>query len=276
MSDEVFNKALTDFKRSVEITRDVRFQANLRLGRRQRLSSYIVSLLSLYVIALSLIPNIIILQAFQNQILLASSIVLSVFVIFTSLIDGAQNFHHQGELLHACARKIATINHALKNIDCGADLCEAKRQLEKLQQDYQRSLDECPINHDNVDFYKEIANKPHLFASHYPWCINWPHRMWYRFRAFIGGNSWMFIHLLAVGVVRWLSINSFSLAPNSSLADTAWMPRPRGTRRARFQTVHAVCSQQMIRLLPTWYTWCRIGATNGERTGWSSRIRSPS
>src|SRR5580692_570153 len=112
---------IDDFRRSVEITRDVRFQANLRLVRRQRASSYIVSLLSLYVIGLSLIPNILSLQPYQSQILLACSIVLSVFVIFTSLIDGSQNFYHQRELLHQCARKIANINHRLKNIDVGAD-----------------------------------------------------------------------------------------------------------------------------------------------------------
>src|SRR5690349_15374352 len=78
---ETLEQAIRDFKRSVEITRDVRFQANLRLSGRQRGSAYIVSSLSLFVIALSLIPNILQLQPFQNQILLACSIVLSVFVI---------------------------------------------------------------------------------------------------------------------------------------------------------------------------------------------------
>ena len=98
--NDVLHAALKDFKRSVEITRDVRFQANLRLASRQRNSSYMISLLSLFVIALSLLPNIITLEQYQSQILLACSIVLSVFVIFTSLIDGSQNFYHQGELLH--------------------------------------------------------------------------------------------------------------------------------------------------------------------------------
>src|ERR1700761_1803612 len=96
MSDrsDVLKDSLRDFKRSVEITRDVRFQANLRLSRRQKGSSYIVAMLSLYVIALSLLPNILYLDMAQTQVLLACSIVLSVFVIFTSLIDGAQNFFH--------------------------------------------------------------------------------------------------------------------------------------------------------------------------------------
>src|SRR5664280_2453054 len=53
--NKVLEAAFRDFKRSVEITRDVRFQANLRLSGRQRGSAYIVSSLSLFVIALSLI-----------------------------------------------------------------------------------------------------------------------------------------------------------------------------------------------------------------------------
>lgn len=138
---KIVDDALRDFKRSVEITRDVRFQANLRLGKRQRASSYIVSLLSLYVIALSLLPNIIVLKPFQNQILLSCSIVLSVFIIFTSLIDSSQNFYHRGELLHQCARKVASISHSLKNIDVAFDLEKAKIQLEDLQKEYRSALD---------------------------------------------------------------------------------------------------------------------------------------
>jgi hypothetical protein len=133
LENSVLKTAIADFARSVEITRDVRFQANLRLSRRQRASSYVISLLSLYVIALSLIPNVVELKLFQSQILLACSVILSVFIIFTSLIDASQNFFHQGELLHQCARKIATINHQLKNIDIAQNPIAAQKELERLQ-----------------------------------------------------------------------------------------------------------------------------------------------
>ncbi|NEU12820.1 SLATT domain-containing protein [Methylobacterium sp. BTF04] len=204
MSDEALKSALKDFKRSAEITRDVRFQANLRLAGRQRGSSYIVSLLSLYVIALSLIPNILKLEQSQNQILLACSVVLSVFVIFTSLLDGSQNFYHQGELLHQCARKIATINYELKNIDVEGSVDNARVRLEELQKNYQSALDECPINHDNVDFYREIVHKPHLFPREYPWSWQFPHKTWYRFKTFLFVNSWWFGHLLAGAVITYI------------------------------------------------------------------------
>lgn len=203
---DVFRAALNDFKRSAEITRDVRFQANLRLAARQRKSSYMISLLSLFVIAISLLPNIISLQEYQSQILLACSIVLSVFVIFTSLIDGSQNFYHQGELLHQCGRKVATIHHELKTIDPNGDEEKSRAQLAELQEKYRIALDECPINHENVDFIKEQARKPHLFPA------NFSKHSWIKnmqvcrknLHAFIGANFWMTLHLLAmfgIGVI---------------------------------------------------------------------------
>ena len=200
---DVLRAAIRDFKRSVEITRDVRFQANLRLSRRQRGSSYIVAMLSLYVIGLSLLPNILQLSSAQAQVLLACSIVLSVFVIFTSLIDGAQNFFHQGELLHQCARKIATIHLALKNIDVDADRGKAQSEFEKLQHDYQKALDECPINHDNVDYLREMGWKPHLFPDNYPkWePLRAPYAILLKVRATMGGLNWMTIHICSIIIV---------------------------------------------------------------------------
>ncbi|QEH80054.1 SLATT domain-containing protein [Sphingomonas sp. C8-2] len=200
---DVLHTALKDFKRSVEITRDVRFQANLRLAARQRNSSYLISLLSLFVIALSLLPNIIALQTFQSQILLACSVVLSAFIIFTSLIDGSQNFYHQGELLHQCARKVATVHHELKNLDPTNDYANAKERLIELQEQYRQALDECPINHENVDFIKEQSYKPHHFPNNFaahPW-LKFAQIQFKTAQAFLMAHSWMGLHLIAlVGV----------------------------------------------------------------------------
>jgi len=197
----VIEAAVEDFRRSVEITRDVRFQANLRLAKRQRLSSYVVSFLSLYVISLSLLPNIISLDPTKSQILLACSIILSVFIIFTSLIDGAQNFHHQGELLHLCARKLAKVHQDLKKLDVNVDPTKAGDILGELQAQYRKALDECPINHDNVDFVRQKAVKPHLFPRDYARSFKIPLMLWYRIYAKIACYSWLFTHVIAVTTI---------------------------------------------------------------------------
>ncbi len=221
--NDVLKTAIHDFKRSVEITRDVRFQANLRLAGRQRGSSYIVSLLSLYVIALSLIPNVVELHQFQTQLLLACSIILSVFVIFTSLIDGAQNFYHQGELLHQCARKIATVHHGLKDLDVEGDLAKAESEFKRLQVDYAKALDDCPINHGNVDFYAEIARKPHLFSMQYANRHKFIVKTWYRTKSFILGLSWVIPHFTAFIIVT-IIIYFFVIANASPVGTNLQVP----------------------------------------------------
>lgn len=199
-ADTALQSALKDFKRSVEITRDVRFQANLRLAARQRNSSYMISLLSLFVISLSLLPNIMALEQHQSQILLACSVVLSAFIIFTSLIDGSQNFYHQGELLHKCARQVATVYQELKIINPDTDEEKVRKRLSELQEQYRSALDDCPINHENIDYTKEQANKPHLFPNTFSKnrLIKSLQISMKKTQAFVGSHLWMSLHLIAL------------------------------------------------------------------------------
>lgn len=199
-------KSLEDFKRSVEITRDVRFQAALRLSSRHRNSSYLVSLLSLFVISISLLPNVYSLSQSGSQILLACSIILSVFVIFSSLIDGSQNFYHQGELLHECARGVATVYHELKNITENQEEEEFVAKLTCLQERYREALDKCPINHSNVDYLAGMLRKPHLFPNNFAggWFF-YPHYALIYIRYIISMLAWLFLPISAVAIVGLLT-----------------------------------------------------------------------
>lgn len=214
-----YTKAIGDFQRSVEITRDVRFQAALRLAARHTASAYVVSVLSLFVIGISIIPNVYVLEEYQSQMLLGSSIVLSAFVIFTSLIDGAKNFYHQGELLHACARKVATVYHELKNVDCSEESDENWKILKELQAQYRDALDDCPVNHSNVDFLKVQSRKPSLFKHDYSWGWDWGEARFKLFLCFFGSWIWLLPHAIAMIVVLAI-VNKFvlSVAPYAQAA----------------------------------------------------------
>jgi hypothetical protein len=201
---DVLRRALTHFERSVEITRDVRFQANLRLIKRQNQSSYMVSFLSLFVISISLLPNIIRYSPEKSQILLACSIVLSVFIIFTSLIDASQNYFHRGELLHRCARKTATVYHKLKLIDPDSNFVEARNSLQALQEEYREALDDCPINHENVDYLLLQTRKPHLFIVNGGEKIGKLGVFLRKIRAVILSYSWMIPHLMAIAIISYI------------------------------------------------------------------------
>lgn len=209
----VLEEALKDLKRRVHITKDIRFQASLRLARRQTFSNYIISLFSLYVIALSLIPNIFTLNQQQSQILLSSSIILSVFIIFTSLIDGSRNFYHQGDLLHQCARKISNIHYEIGKIDTLRDSTGARIELDKLQKRYQSALNDCPINHENIDYYNQVYRNPILFPTEYNkqegifgfvFQSKFIIRQKFRLMALVGEYIWMTLHSVAFIGVTWI------------------------------------------------------------------------
>lgn len=160
------NKSISpysDLKRRVEITRDARFQANLRLERRQKASYFAISILSLFVILLSLLPNIFTLSNADEQILLALTIVNSVFIIITTFLEASGNFVHKGEQLHRSARKVAAVYNQLMLLTE-----KDKGEMEKiltLQKEYQLALDECAFNHDNLDYFLIKATKPSLFVG---------------------------------------------------------------------------------------------------------------
>jgi hypothetical protein len=202
LAQDKLQTAIDYFKRTAEVTRDVRFQANHRLSGRSKASSYVVSFLSTYVIALSLIPNILRLEQYQSQLLLACSVVLSVFVIFTSLIDGAQNFFHRGEMLHHSARKIATINHELRLLN--PTIAGAEEKFQELQTSYNDALDECPTNHDNVDFYKVMSEKPYLFVERRGATPLWFFVGWNYLRARTLKNLWAAPHIFVAVAISWI------------------------------------------------------------------------
>lgn len=198
MSENDLKNAVKEFQRTVEITRDVRFSANLRLIARSRNSGYLTSALSLFVIAISLLPNIVPLQEKGEAVLLSVSIILSVFIIFSSLIDGSQNFYHRAELLHQCARKIASIHLDLKTIGVLSDEKTILERLKELEAKYRVILDECPVNHDSVDFWAHMARKPHLFERDRGKCPIWLFQLIKRSQSVIFGNVWMIAPVIAM------------------------------------------------------------------------------
>lgn len=207
---ELLQKALDDFIREVQIITDVRFEAHSRLSRRQRESSYVVSLLSLYVIGLFLIPNMLTLNTFQTQLIFGSSTILAVFIIFTSLMDTSQNFHSQGEFLHQCARKLGTVSDKARIIDAKDD--KAKEDLEQLQEEFRYALFECPVNHEKMDYRLEIYYKPDLFPRRDKGDWKLTYRFWHISLYLFLCYSWLIPHLLVVTLVSTI-IYYFVLKP---------------------------------------------------------------
>lgn len=196
-----------DLKRRVEITRDARFQANLRLERRNKSSYLVIALLSLFVIILSLIPNIYKLTPAATQALLALSILNSVFVIITTFLEASGNFVHRGEQLHRSARKIATVFNKLMLLT--PDEREEKAKIQALQGEYQSALDDCPFNHENMDYDLIKATKPSLFKGRIYQgrgdivAINW--RLFrYRFSEYLWVTPHLIVFVVTAMTIHWI------------------------------------------------------------------------
>ncbi|UWQ04227.1 SLATT domain-containing protein [Aliiroseovarius crassostreae] len=183
------------------MTRDARFQANLRLERRQRDSNWMISILSLFVIFLSLVPNFTELTIRQTQILLALSVVNSIFIIITSLLEASGGFQLKGDALHRSARKIASVYNELMLLDAQEQADSEK--IKDLQKDYQAALDDCSFNHENIDHYGAIASKPSLSSRFQK---IWMFPMVSAIRYFIWERTWMTLHITVIlisAVVIW-------------------------------------------------------------------------
>jgi hypothetical protein len=191
----VSDSPFQDLKRRVEITRDARFQSNLRLERRNKSSYFIIALLSLFVIVLSLVPNIYELSPAGTQALLALSIINSVFVIITTFLEASGNFVHRGEQLHRSARKIAKVFNELMLLTPSER--NDKDRIQALQRDYQSALDDCPFNHENMDYDLIKATKPSLFEGRiYRGNADWIFIRWRLLRYRISEYMWLAPHLI--------------------------------------------------------------------------------
>lgn len=138
-------------KRRIEATKAIRFRSHIRLMRRHKLSSNVVAMLSIYVIAISLIPNFVDLHARQSQVLLACTVVFSVFIIVLAISEGYESYYHQAQVLHGSARALQTLAVKLSLIDRKA--ADIRSVLTKIGNEYDKILSECEFNHAQCDYH---------------------------------------------------------------------------------------------------------------------------
>jgi hypothetical protein len=153
--DQLLNRSLA--------TKTIRFAAASRLKRRKSLSYYFTSILSLYVIALSLLPNIFQLSARQAQFLLAVTVVISTFIIILSLTEGAEDFSAKAETLRSSAREIQDITFQLSSIRGSS---EVESKVIELMGAYQKILHDCPSDHSDGDYRLIRSRQPNLFYGY--------------------------------------------------------------------------------------------------------------
>lgn len=140
-------------------TKGARFTAYHRLTNQSRLSVLTVSLLSLYVIVISLVP-----LAFPSkfagdesakwQVL---STIISIFIIIVSIVENGKSYELKADQLHRSGLEISKLYNEFqfnfRQQSCDAAYCE------KVLKRYDEILAACPFNHDTSDYL--------IFKSHH-------------------------------------------------------------------------------------------------------------
>lgn len=147
----------------VEITRECRYHAEKRLGRRNHKAYYLISMLSLFVIVISVLPNVHEFDEVGIQWLLLLTIINSVFIIVTTLVDAGGDYALKEFHMRISARKLDNILNKLI-LAKDEEKCD-EVWLRQMYQDYQSTLHDCPIDHIPVDYTAVQVNQPHLFET---------------------------------------------------------------------------------------------------------------
>lgn len=160
-----FPEAYISLESRISITRECRYAAQKRLNRRHQRAYYVVALLSLFVIVLSVLPNV---HDFSNhgiQALLLITIVDSVFIIITSLVDVREDYSLKAyQMRQSCS----DLDELFNELEIASDSDKKDiTWISKLQVKYQDVLSRCPSSHEDIDFTAAQVKKPHLFE--YSW-----------------------------------------------------------------------------------------------------------
>jgi SMODS and SLOG-associating 2TM effector domain family 5 len=185
-------------RRRIHATRTIRFRSHIRLERRHRLSSYVIALLSIIVIAISVMPNIYLLNPRQDRVLLACTIIMSTFIICLVLTECYESFYHKASVLHQNARRLDELSFELS-----LEILPSWDRMRDITRSYNDILQACPLNHAHSDYLWVKARYPDHFGfigssdengagSQLPGHTS---RAWDRLKAAISEFAWMIVPL---------------------------------------------------------------------------------
>jgi hypothetical protein len=144
-------------------TRGARFCCHQRLAKTNIWINYAIATGSAYVILLSLLAilNLGIFNLEDYKVINIASVVVSVIIIFFSLIEGGKNYVLRSEAMFACAREISVIYHGAE-----AKIKEATSHPVSLKDEvseYDKVIDKYQFNHDTLDYAVFRAQKQEVY-----------------------------------------------------------------------------------------------------------------
>lgn len=143
---------IKELARRAWITKGARFAAHRRLLRRHAWSTWAVAVLSIYVITASVFGQLTISTRISQSVLNAGLIVASILVLVLSLIEAGRGYELRADHLHRCAVALGRLELMCREAIASSSSATNDEITARLAQRYTAILEECPDNHDEIDF----------------------------------------------------------------------------------------------------------------------------
>ncbi len=174
-SDKNTEEYIQKINDRVWITKGSRWNAVRRLKNQSQLSVFSISLLSVFGIAVPIIqifidssqcPNI-------NKLYTLVSILLSIFILVLSILEGAKNHQVKAEKLQNNAIEISSlskeidflVNYKFKQANCENERQKTIIEIQKYYKDYDKLIKLCSENHETEDYLLFKAQNYEYFTK---------------------------------------------------------------------------------------------------------------
>lgn len=131
-------------------TKGSRYQAYNRLRAQYRFSQFGISIISLYIVALSIIPMYFTLDDLTNKVLQILTVVSSIFIIILSLLENSKSYELKADILHRSANEMSAIFNKFQFLVRQKTVTDADA-LATIQS-YDSIIKNCVFNHEDIDY----------------------------------------------------------------------------------------------------------------------------
>jgi hypothetical protein len=162
-------RAVEQLLAAMRTVKAARFNAADRLERKNMVSLFAMSMVSLYFVGLSVWQAIYgsTLGEATNRLVTLVSIMSSIFTLVLALIEAMNDYRMKAHHMHACALAVNDLYHELqllRGLDAG--------QVQEFRLRYNAAVRSCPYNHARVDYLMARAERN----------VPWDEKAWARLR----------------------------------------------------------------------------------------------
>jgi hypothetical protein len=162
-------RAVEQLLAAMRTVKAARFNAADRLERKNMVSLFAMSMVSLYFVGLSVWQAVYgsTLDEATNRLVTLVSIMSSIFTLVLALIEAMNDYRMKAHHMHACALAVNDLYHELqllRPLDAG--------HVQEFRLRYNAAVRSCPYNHARVDYLMARAERN----------VPWDERAWARLR----------------------------------------------------------------------------------------------